>query len=69
MTVDAIEHAFDRFWRSGESAGAGLGLAIVRDLVAAHGGSVSIDSPESEGTTVSVRLPRDQEWGGRGERI
>ena len=58
MTPDALAHAFDRFWRSGESAGAGLGLAIVRDLVRAHGGDVSISSTPGGGTTVSCTLPR-----------
>jgi two-component system, OmpR family, sensor histidine kinase BaeS len=57
MSVEAVEHAFERFWRAGESAGAGLGLAIVRDLVTAHGGTVSIDSQPGKGTTVSVVLP------------
>ena len=37
MSREAVDHAFERFWRSGEWAGAGLGLAIVRDLVTAHG--------------------------------
>jgi signal transduction histidine kinase len=58
MTADAAAHAFDRFWRSGEAAGAGLGLAIVRDLVRAHGGDVSISSTPGSGTTVSCTLPR-----------
>jgi signal transduction histidine kinase len=58
MSKDALEHAFERFWRSGEWAGAGLGLAIVRDLVTAHGGTVSIDSQPGEGTRVTVELPR-----------
>jgi two-component system sensor histidine kinase BaeS len=58
MSQDAIDHAFERFWRSGESAGAGLGLAIVRDLVTAHGGTVNIESQPGEGTRVVVTLPR-----------
>jgi two-component system sensor histidine kinase BaeS len=58
MSQEAVEHAFERFWRSGEWAGAGLGLAIVRDLVTAHGGRVSIASQPGQGTTVSLELPR-----------
>jgi two-component system, OmpR family, sensor histidine kinase BaeS len=57
MEPDALAHAFDRFWRAGESPGAGLGLAIVRDLVAAHGGSVELESQPGHGTTVVCRFP------------
>ena len=52
MSADATAHAFERFWKEGESAGAGLGLAIVRDLVTAHGGEVSIHSAVGQGTEV-----------------
>jgi signal transduction histidine kinase len=57
MDPDAAAHAFDRFWRSADSAGAGLGLAIVRDLVTAHGGSVELHSALGEGTRVVCRFP------------
>ena len=57
MTPEAVEHAFERFWREGESAGAGLGLAIVRDLVAAHGGRVEIKSEVGKGTVVTCSFP------------
>jgi len=40
--------------------GTGLGLALVKALVAQHGGSVRIESQENVGTTVSVDLPRVQ---------
>ena len=53
---------FERFARGAnargaESPGAGLGLAIVRTIVEAHGGTVSIRSVEGAGTTVQVELP------------
>ncbi len=57
MDREAVAHAFDRFWRSGDKAGAGLGLAIVRDLVRAHGGDVSLESNPGAGTTVRCRFP------------
>lgn len=57
MAPEEAAQAFDRFWRSGERAGAGLGLAIVRDLVAAHGGEVRLESEPGKGTTVTCQLP------------
>jgi len=42
---------------STKSDGTGLGLPIARQIVAAHGGSLSIESREGRGTTVLVRLP------------
>ena len=63
--IDAafLPHVFDRF-RQGDSSltrehgGLGLGLAIVRDLTALHGGGVEITSPgPGLGTTVTVKLP------------
>lgn len=57
MEADAVARAFDRFWRSGDTAGAGLGLAIVRDLVRAHGGDVALESAPGSGTVVRCRFP------------
>jgi signal transduction histidine kinase len=57
MDAESVDRAFDRFWRSGDRAGAGLGLAIVRDLVEAHGGEASLESRPGAGTTVRCRFP------------
>lgn len=55
------ERVFDRFFqadeaRSADSAGAGLGLTMARELAALHGGSVTV-APEGPGATLELRLP------------
>lgn len=63
--IDPKDHeaVFERFFRSngngGESApGAGLGLALVKELAEAFGGSVELKSRPGLGTTIGVLLPR-----------
>jgi signal transduction histidine kinase len=59
--IDApdVGRVFDPFFTTKEPGrGTGLGLTIVRDVVAAHGGTVSLDSRPDAGTTVTLRLPR-----------
>jgi signal transduction histidine kinase len=56
-----LEQIFDRFYRTDASrartsGGFGLGLAIVRDLVAAMGGTVKVESTVGEGSTFTVTL-------------
>jgi two-component system OmpR family sensor kinase len=61
MSPDGAAHAFDRFWQADPSragAGSGLGLSIVAAIVAAHDGSVSINSDPAAGTRVVVALRR-----------
>jgi signal transduction histidine kinase len=58
-----LPHLFERFYRGGDPArardagGAGLGLAIVRELVEAMGGRVAVDSAPGEGSRFSITLP------------
>lgn len=61
LTIEDASHAFDRFWQADSSrsrAGAGLGLAIVRGIVDAHLGEVSLVSDTATGTRVIVTIPR-----------
>lgn len=62
LPADALERVFDRFWRSngGRSrgrGGAGLGLAIVREIVQAHRGTVAAANDPDGGAVFTVRLP------------
>jgi signal transduction histidine kinase len=54
-----LTHVFDRFWqsRAGDRRGAGLGLAIARGIIEAHGGRIHMDSRLGVGTTAWVELP------------
>ncbi len=60
IAKEHLPRLFEKFYRiPGESAtgGAGLGLAIVREIVTAHGGRIDVASRPSKGTTFTVTLP------------
>jgi len=62
MAPDVAARAFERFYRADPSrsrhrGGTGLGLSIVDATMAAHGGSVELDTRPGAGTTVRIRLP------------
>ncbi|MEH0474453.1 HAMP domain-containing sensor histidine kinase [Streptomyces sp. B21-097] len=57
-----LPHVFERFWRAEKSrsrrtGGSGLGLPIVRQLTAAHGGTAEAASTPGEGSVFTLRLP------------
>src|SRR5262249_15157522 len=49
---------FERFRKGGASGGAGLGLALVREIVLRHGGRVTLNCNPEGGTTATWRVPR-----------
>ncbi|MFM1942257.1 MAG: hypothetical protein RI897_1239 [Verrucomicrobiota bacterium] len=57
-----LPNVFGRFWQADSSArrkhqGAGIGLALVKELAEVQDGSVSVDSVEGQGSTFTVKLP------------
>ncbi|GAA1296460.1 SpoIIE family protein phosphatase [Saccharothrix xinjiangensis] len=57
-----VPRLFERFHRienarSRSNEGSGIGLALVRELVGLHGGAITADSTEGEGTAFTIRLP------------
>ncbi|GAB4239774.1 MAG: hypothetical protein Kow00121_66360 [Elainellaceae cyanobacterium] len=65
IPVTDLPHIFDRFYRvdtqrSRASGGFGLGLAIVDQIVAAHGGYIKVKSEVGQGTLFQIELPQKQ---------
>lgn len=57
ITADELAHVFDRFYKGSASSGSGLGLTIARNLVVAHGGTLTADSEQGRGTTMIMTFP------------
>ena len=62
ISVDKLPHIFDRFYRidierTKDLMSTGLGLTIAKELVQAHGGSITVSSVEKEGTCFTITLP------------
>jgi len=63
-----IPRLFERFYRGGDELtrtvkGSGLGLTLVREIVAAHRGKVHVESEPGKGSVFSIRLPLSQRKG------
>lgn len=62
ISEDKLAHIFERFYRidterTKDFTSTGLGLAISKELVEAHGGSISVSSAKSEGACFTIKLP------------
>ncbi len=57
ISPEALPQIFNRFYKSRDSSGTGLGLPIARHLVEAHGGSISATSQPGQGTSFHITLP------------
>ena len=62
ISKDKLPHIFDRFYRidterTKDFMSTGLGLAIAKELVEAHGGRIDVSGAENEGTCFTVMLP------------
>lgn len=62
MDEQSISHLFDRYYRGTSTdtpaGGTGLGMAIVKQIVAAHKGTVDVKSKPGHGTSITIRLPQ-----------
>jgi len=60
IAAEDLPRVFDRLWRGERTrdvAGSGIGLAIVRELISAHLGTVTAASGTGSGTVITIRLP------------
>ncbi len=56
MTQDVIDNIFKPFY-SASAGGTGLGMLIIKSIVEAHNGAITVDSVPDEGTTITISLP------------
>ena len=55
MPADVLDHAFIPFFTT-KPTGTGIGLSLCRQIILKHGGTITVDSQEGEGTTFTIKL-------------
>ncbi len=62
MSPEVLSHIFDKYYQgdpSSKGKGLGLGLSIVHRIIDLCGGQIQVESVENQGSTFTVRLPRE----------
>jgi signal transduction histidine kinase len=57
IAPEDVPHVFDRYYKSADSRGMGIGLSIAKFIVEAHGGTIEAATSSGQGTTVRFSLP------------
>jgi signal transduction histidine kinase len=57
IPADILPHIFEPFFTTKRGKGTGLGLSISQAYIRRHGGEISVESAQAEGTTVRITLP------------
>lgn len=58
MRPDILARIYEPFYSASGHGGTGLGLLIVKNIIEAHGGTMSVESTEGKGSTFTIRIPK-----------
>lgn len=59
MSPEVRERCFDLFFTTREDGSPGIGLSLARNVVALHGGTMTVESESGQGTNVVIRMPAE----------
>jgi signal transduction histidine kinase len=58
MKPEILSRIYEPFYSASGHGGTGLGLLIVKNIIEAHGGNLSVESEEGSGSTFTIRIPK-----------